>query len=432
MSNIKNKKLLELKKLVNSQKEKYGITENFSYRFDYKTKKLILCYTLPKMFRENGDIKVKKTHKEKYFGNINEKNFRKYFKGSITIVKDHDKWVKNQRELAEKKYDVGMDEFDFRWWVESYISRSVGQTKTIKILSPLTIKQNKFHLNEYYDWCLDNYTESYEIDNHIENGADWFEKFYEERLSSGRWSPSTIGISYRNIRGFYNYIADRSKGRFQYDILKRLKVPQAQNKRDTINPFEYEKIIDFIINEMNDIFWGKFILMMRLQLKTGMRVGELVSIRNRNIDINNKRIQIVGKGDRSRVLNFGHEDDKKIWEDLINKKHSGIYLFHRTRIQKFPKENRVIEVDIDLNLPTTSSYYLQRFRQMREHLGLRGKGVISSHSLRRYFITSFLTENPHQRDLCRMIVGHSSTRMTDYYVGNMILPRTKTTISIGV
>ena len=56
----KNKKLIELKKLYNQQKEKYKITEHFSYRFDYKTKKLILCYTLPKLFRNNGEVKIKK------------------------------------------------------------------------------------------------------------------------------------------------------------------------------------------------------------------------------------------------------------------------------------------------------------------------------------------------------------------------------------
>ena len=72
-----------------------------------------------------------------------------------------------------------------------------------------------------------------------------------------------------------------------------------------------------------------------------------------------------------------------------------------------------------------------QLRQMREELGLRGKGIISSHSLRRYFITRFVSETKN-RDLVRQIVGHSSTRMTDYYVGNMIESETETTISIGV
>ena len=68
---------------------------------------------------------------------------------------------------------------------------------------------------------------------------------------------------------------------------------------------------------------------------------------------------------------------------------------------------------------------------MRTLLGLRGKGVITSHSIRRYFITQFVKETKN-RDLVRQIVGHSSTKMTDYYMGDMIDEDTKTTISIGV
>ena len=56
---------------------------------------------------------------------------------------------------------------------------------------------------------------------------------------------------------------------------------------------------------------------------------------------------------------------------------------------------------------------------------------ITSHSLRRYFITRFVKET-NNRDLCRQIVGHTSIRMTDYYMGKQIEPTTKTTISLGV
>ena len=82
-----------------------------------------------------------------------------------------------------------------------------------------------------------------------------------------------------------------------------------------------------------------------------------------------------------------------------------------------------------MNKATTESYYTQRFRQMRMMLGLRD--IITSHSLRRYFITQFVKQTKN-RDLVRQIVGHSSTRMTDYYMGTMIESDTKTTIDIGV
>ena len=105
------------------------------------------------------------------------------------------------------------------------------------------------------------------------------------------------------------------------------------------------------------------------------------------------------------------------------------YLFYRTRVQMFPSLNKRIEIAINKKLPTTESYYLQRFREMREKLGLREN--TTSHSVRRYFITQFLKNNPN-RDLVRQIVGHQSTRMTDYYMGTMIDADTKTTLDLPI
>ena len=67
---VKNKKLKDLKKLLIQQKEKYGITESFSYRFDSRTRRLILCYTLPQTIRKGGEVKVKKINKEKYIDDV--------------------------------------------------------------------------------------------------------------------------------------------------------------------------------------------------------------------------------------------------------------------------------------------------------------------------------------------------------------------------
>ena len=89
------------------------------------------------------------------------------------------------------------------------------------------------------------------------------------------------------------------------------------------------------------------------------------------------------------------------------------------------------DIDINKSLPTTDSYYQDRFSEMRDKLRLRGKGIITSHSLRRYFITKFVNKTG-QRDLARQIVGHKTTRMTDYYMADLIEEDTETTIDIGI
>ena len=429
MKKINNKKEIhQLRKILKSQKKEFRISEQFSYRFDSRTKKLILCYSVPSLVRKEGKVFNMKKKMEKYRSNINESNWKKFFEGNLSIVKDDAEFVRKQFDSYDEKHGVG-DEYQLRYWIETYLSRVVGHTKTIKKLSPETLRQNKFHLNGYHDYLRKNHRESVDMFSHIKNGRLWFENYYEHKLKEGKWSPTTIGISYRNIRGFYNYVADRHSDNFPFDVLKKVKLPKSENKRDMLNPYEFEQVIDFITLNKNDDYYGKFIMMLRLQMKTGMRVSEVVNIRNRNIDVNNKRITIVGKGSLSRTLNFSDEGDTEIWEEIISKMSSGMYLFYRTRVQSFPSQNKKVEVDIDKNSPTTPSYFMQRFRQMREKLGLRE--IITSHSLRRYFITQFVKQTKN-RDLVRQIVGHSSTRMTDYYMGTMIESDTKTTIDIGV
>lgn len=428
----KNKELFELKKLFNQVKEKENISEKFSYRFDSRTGRLILCYSVPTSIRVNGVLKPKQKKIEKYRSEIDKTNFKRYFTGRTSIVIDDSKFVREEQNRYSNNHYVG-DEHDFKWWIESYLSRTFGQTKTLKPLSDSTIKSYRNHLNQYYDYLTENFKESETMSYHIDNGYVWFEKYYTHQYEKNNWSPTTIGISFRTIRGFYNYVSDRNtQYDFPRDILRKLKIPKAQNKRDSINPHEFNLIMDFITKNKKDPFWNKFIILLRLQLKTGMRVGELVNIRTRNVDIENKRIMIVGKGDKSRWQNFGQKHDKEMWEDIMEKYNSdALFLFYKTRVQEYPKSSQRIEIDVDLNSPTTESYYVQRFGQMRDLLGIRGKGIITSHSLRRYFITEFVKKTGN-RDLVRQIVGHETTRMTDYYVGNMISPTDETTLDIGV
>ena len=144
-----NKELLQLKKLFNETKLKHDITENFSYRFDYRSGKLILSYYVPNLVRENGVLKTKVKKVEKYRSNIDKTNFKKYFKGKTSIVLDDAKFVRDEIERFSNQNYIG-DEHDFKWWVESFLSREFGQTKHIKPLSKATLKSYKNHLYQYF------------------------------------------------------------------------------------------------------------------------------------------------------------------------------------------------------------------------------------------------------------------------------------------
>ena len=116
----KQKKLL--KKLLVDQKQRFSIAEKFSYKFDSRTDKLILCYSIPKLIEVDGKIKSKAHQKEKYISHINIDNWKKFFNGNNSIIKDHSKLVAKQIEKAENKSGVG-DEYEFRYWIETFLIR---------------------------------------------------------------------------------------------------------------------------------------------------------------------------------------------------------------------------------------------------------------------------------------------------------------------
>ena len=129
------------------------------------------------------------------------------------------------------------------------------------------------------------------------------------------------------------------------------------------------------------------------------------------------------------MLYFDEEGDKKMWDIILDKKSDAPWLFYRTRVQFYPKIKKKIEIDIDVNEPTTESYYTSMFAKMRTMLGLRP--IITSHSLRRYFVTTFYKSNPNDA-LIQQIIGHSSRRMVEEYIRTMITEGEKTQIDLPI
>ena len=75
----KDKELLSLKKIVEIQKKKNNITQRFSFRWDNKTEKLILSYSIPRLVNINGTPKTRLKRIQKYYPSINKQYYKKWF-----------------------------------------------------------------------------------------------------------------------------------------------------------------------------------------------------------------------------------------------------------------------------------------------------------------------------------------------------------------
>ena len=126
-----------------------------------------------------------------------------------------------------------------------------------------------------------------------------------------------------------------------------------------------KKINDFIILKSKDTLWSKFVLMLGIQMKTGLDPKIIVSIENKDIDETNRSIKLPNK-----LISFSKPNDDDLWDSIMERKSNSRYLFYRTRIQFYPRHKYSLEVDQDLDLPTSPEFFKRRFKQMKSVLNL--------------------------------------------------------------
>lgn len=114
-----------------------------------------------------------------------------------------------------------------------------------------------------------------------------------------------------SLKGFYKYLSREGKvldNPFSYVTLpkKEKKLPQYLNYNEMI------EIFDTI--DTSTLLGLRNRLIMELLYATGIRVSELINIKIKDIDINNRSITVMGKGDKTRIVFFN-----KITKKLLNK-----------------------------------------------------------------------------------------------------------------
>ena len=126
-----------------------------------------------------------------------------------------------------------------------------------------------------------------------------------------------------------------------------------------------KKINDFITLKSKDTLWSKFVLMFRIQMKTGLDPKIIVSIENKDIDETNRSIKLPNK-----LISFSKPNDDDLWDSIMERKSNSKYLFYGTRIQFYPRHKYSLEVDQDLDLPTSPEFFKRRFKRMKSVLNL--------------------------------------------------------------
>ena len=208
---------------------------------------------------------------------------------------------------------------------------------------------------------------------------------------------SSINRKLSSLRSFYKYMAN--EGYVSTNVFSLVNGPKKSKKLPRY--FEYNELEElFEVPDTRTPLGQRDLLILEMLYATGVRVGELVSIKVKDIDLSSHRIIILGKGNKERYAHFG-----EYCEDILK-----LYL----------KDGR-----LSLNSKNSDYLFLNNNGGVLTERGVRfilDKLIsktslnknISPHMIRHSFATHLLNEGCDLITVQKLL-GHESIKATQIY-----------------
>lgn len=210
------------------------------------------------------------------------------------------------------------------------------------------------------------------------------------------YSASSVGRKLSALRSFYHYLL--KKGEIEADPVRKVMAPK---KKKTIPVFVREEDMNRLLDDTD---FGKGFegvrnrLILEFFYVTGVRLSELVGLKDADVDFSAKVVKVTGKRNKQRIIPFGSELDADLKQYLsLRNETCGMtdFFFVRSNGQK-------------LNAPAV--YLLVRC-SLSKVVTLKKK---SPHVLRHSFATSMLN-NQAELGAVKELLGHESLTTTEIY-----------------
>ena len=217
---------------------------------------------------------------------------------------------------------------------------------------------------------------------------------YLEYLNLKKDKSTSVSRKISTFKSFYKFLyLNEYIDKKEYPLSK-ISYPKTEKK---LPKFIYYNDLLEMINESSK---GKEGLRDRLIIEmlyaTGVRVSELVNIKINDIDFNNRRIIVCGKGNKERIVYYG-EYAMKVLNDYLRGRENinNQYLFLNNRGEKLT--DRGVRYIIDNIMKNLS---------VKTH--------VTPHVLRHTFATDMLN-NGCDIKVVQELLGHSSLKTTEVY-----------------
>jgi integrase/recombinase XerC len=261
-----------------------------------------------------------------------------------------------------------------------------------------TVKAYADDLNQFHSYCILHYELESLLTVTTTIVRSWMASLSEKKLN-----PRSINRKLSSIRSFYDY--GRRTGIFK------------KNPATSIQVLKTAKRLPSYIEEglMNDLFehvefpdnWSGYTeqLVLVILYQTGIRVSELVGIRENHINQSLHSLKVLGKGNKERII--------PVSSMLLGK-----VVDYNRRKALFPEresEGYLLENEKGRKLNTRFVYSI-----VRKYLSLVTTAEKKSPHVLRHSFATHLTDHGADLNAVKELLGHSSLAATQVYTHNSI------------
>ena len=239
------------------------------------------------------------------------------------------------------------------------------------------------------------------------------------------FSPATERLYLQAIKGFYEYVDAERFTEINLSRVRNLIRQRARRPGIRLPQFpteDIEKILDFVSNPQNlqtaddtnenlrAVRDRAFLLTLA---DTGLRVHEACKMRRGDVDWNEGRAVVIGKGDKQAVIRFSTRSLRAI-KDYLSLRASldGASGRPLPSLPLFARHDKGAGKKIKPMTPTTGRNIVAERVEMI--LGKETVGTITPHSFRHYFVTTVLRGSGNLK-LAQELARHSNIQVTQRY-----------------
>lgn len=251
-----------------------------------------------------------------------------------------------------------------------------------------------------------------------ENAVGWFISALK------RYSPATERLYLTAVSGFYDYLAGEGLAEINLPRIKLLIRQRARRPGQRLPQFpkdDIDKVLEMMTNMIITSNEDPSIKLRALRDRaflitladTGLRVHEACKLRRGDIDWNEYRAIIIGKGNKQAVVRFSARSIKALREYLLERASlDGATGRPLTSLPLFARHDKGAGKRVTAMSTRTGENIVTE--RVIEILGPEAAGTITPHSFRHYFVTTVLQGSGNLK-LAQELARHTNISVTQRY-----------------